>query len=103
MLNKGTHSVFSNKKVQRAVLIVLIWEQRLCWTTGALDAKLMAQQLWFLALLLGLVGTSVVLWLWGLNFFYSEKKLSHLVLDDTSDLGIVLDIRPGDSHLLLLE
>lgn len=39
-------------------------------------------------------GTSVVLRLQRLNFFCSEKKLSHLVLDETSDLKVALDIRP---------
>ena len=44
-----------------------------------LDARLMAQRLWGLAFLLGLVGTSVGLQAQRLHFFCSEIELSHPV------------------------
>lgn len=54
---------------------------RNCWTTGASDDGLMAWQLWILALVLGLVETSVGLWPQRLDFFHSETELGHLVVD----------------------
>ena len=50
----------------------------------SLDARLKAWQLWVLALLLGLVGTSTGLWPQRLEVIGSETELSHLVMDETS-------------------
>lgn len=51
-------------------------------TTGALDAGLMARQLWVLAFLLGLMGTSSGRWPQTLDFFHGKTELSHLVMDE---------------------
>ena len=56
------------------------------------EAGLVARQIWDLALLLGLLGTSAGLWPQRLDF-HSKIELSHTVMDETSGivyLGTVL-------------
>ena len=75
-------------------------EQTPSQTTGAPGAGLMSQQLWALALLLGLGESSVGLWPQRLDFFHSKMELSHLTVDETSGivyLGAVLCFHPNKS------